>query len=243
MRLGIVPYLNSFPLVYGLDLPLYQAPPSIIVKEAADEDIILAPIVAAFIDPGWYLLDGVGIGSFGPVETVKLFLKDEHITIENLKSIYLDQESLTSVALLKILVGKYYRRETNSIAFKDQRDGCDACLFIGDKIWKISDSPSIDLGTSWTQWTSLPFVYACWMTRSQEVGRKWKKVLLTQAQKNLENLPSLVSKAPQNNCPDVLRYWRQLNYLLEPKHKEGIQRFQKEWASPENRPVFDLKWI
>lgn len=244
VKLGIVPYLNCFPLVYGLsEVEIYREAPARLAQKAGPGDILLAPIVTAFLEPSWYLIEGLGIGSFGPVDTVRLFMKEHSLTIENLKIIYMDEESITSVALLKVLLKNFYGRSLDSITFSNQREDVDGTLLIGDKVWNHDLPASIDLSQAWTSFTSLPFVYACWMTKSKAIAEEWKEKLLSQTEKNMENLPQLVSKAPKNNCPDVLQYWRRLNYLLGTQHKEGIQRFQKEWASLEGKPVLELKWI
>src|SRR3989338_4853309 len=96
MKLGVVPYLNCIPLIDGLEIPIFKSPPATLAKQASAEDIILAPIVQAFEEPGWFLLANCGIGSWGPVETVRFFLEDSG-------PLELDVESKTSVALLKIL--------------------------------------------------------------------------------------------------------------------------------------------
>lgn len=243
MKLGIVPYLNAFPLVYGLECEKFVAPPAQLSQMARSDDILLAPIVTAFMNPGWYLLDECGIGSFGPVETVKLFFRGSNITIQNLKSIYLDKESLTSISLLKILLKNFHSRHLNEISFSDKMEGCESALFIGDKVWNFQGPKSLDLGQAWTQFTTLPFVYACWMTRSQETGKKWKKNLEERLRKNLETLPSLVSKAPQNHCPNLLKYWQNLKYDIDAQAKKGIELFQKMWCELENKPYLPLNWL
>src|SRR3989338_4836591 len=197
MRLGIVPYMNCKPLVHGLFCEIYKAPPAQLPHLAGPDDIILAPIVAAFEDPALHLLEGVGIGSFGPVDTVKLFFNKQANVIpaeaeiqclKNIQTISLDTESKTSVALLKILLSKTvtpapYRSTGQAPAgvqplfqrldsgFR-RNDTADATLLIGDKVWDEGAKPSLDLGEAWTEWTGLPFVFACWMTKNSEIGRE-----------------------------------------------------------------------
>ncbi|MDP2599726.1 MAG: MqnA/MqnD/SBP family protein [Deltaproteobacteria bacterium] len=253
MKLGSVPYKNAIPLTAYLDCDIYWAPPSQLPRLAGPDDIILAPIVAAFEDPSLYILEGVGIGSFGPVDTVKLFF-NKTTDVKNIRTISLDTESKTSVALLKILL--HYWTKDNGQGTMDQKQKscrsmvhgpwsfvhssdvlCDAALLIGDKVWEQGDKPALDLGQAWTEWTGLPFVYACWMTKNQIIGKEWKQKLITQAQKNLENLEKI------STDPKLLKYWRQLVYEVGPKQKEGIQLFQKYWWELEKKEIFPLKWI
>lgn len=242
--MGTVPYLNALPLVDGLPFEIYKASPVALVNQAKDNEIILAPIVTAFKDSSWYLIDGIGIGSFGPVETVKLFFRNGDTTIQNLKSIYLDQESLTSVALLKILLTKFYQRSLDSILFTAELGDADAQLLIGDKTWS-PDNPrfALDLGEIWTELTGLPFLFACWMTRSKVAAIEWKPTLVGQAQKNLGDLERLAATAQKNNCPNLLAYWKRLRYLIDEESKKGVGLFQKRWGEMEKKPVIDLRWI
>ena len=235
MRLGIVPYLNALPLVTGLDCEIFRAPPAELARLAKPDDIILAPIVAAFLDPSLYMLEGVGIGSFGPVETVKLFFNKPGINIHNLKTISLDRESKTSVALLKILLRYRYQATYQEVS----HTSCDASLYIGDKVFdrNVPGTFWLDLGEAWTEWTGLPFVYACWMTKNAEIGKDWGPRLTSQAQKNLENLENI------STDPKKIKYWRQLVYEIGPKQKEAIKLFQKYWAELEQKSAAPLKWI
>ena len=143
MRLGVVPYFNAFPLIYGLPFEKYFAPPALLNQIAEPEDIILAPIVGAFLDPAWYLIEGLGIGSFGAVETVKLFFMNNGITPYNIKKIYIDPESRSSVALLKILLENFFHRNRKELSFSNQTD-CEGKLLIGDKVWQEKKGPFLD---------------------------------------------------------------------------------------------------
>lgn len=243
MRLGIVPYLNAFPLVYGLDAEIYTAPPAKLPQIAKPDDILLAPIVTSFIDPSWYLIDGFGIGSFGPVDTVRLFFKDNNITIENIMLINLDKESKTSKALLKIIIKNCYHRHLEEISFLGKRNGCEGALVIGDKVWNLPSLKSLDLGEAWTHFTTLPFVYACWMTRSKDLALRWKKRLNDQTKINLAQLNKLVAKAALNHCPNPVQYWKKLKYDLDDASKKGIVLFQKWWGELEQKPILKLNWI
>ncbi|MBI4224607.1 MAG: hypothetical protein HY609_06695 [Deltaproteobacteria bacterium] len=257
MKLGVVPYLNSFPLTYGLNAKIYQEVPAKLTRKADPDDIILAPIIEAFQDSCWHLCDGIGIGSYGVVETVKLLFRESHISVSNLKQIYLDAESKTSRSLLKILLQNFYHRPLNTILFSDEIETADGALVIGDKIWNpdgpwslvpgpwsLVPSPwSVDLGQAWTQWTGLPFVYACWMTRSRAAALEWKGRLVKQAQENLKNLRQLAAQAPPNHCPDLVGYWRRLKYDLDAESKKGIALFQKYWCELEGKPRLNLHWV
>ncbi|MDO8526916.1 MAG: MqnA/MqnD/SBP family protein [Deltaproteobacteria bacterium] len=245
VKLGTVPYLNALPLVSGIDCEIYTAPPALLARQAAENDIILAPIVTAFLDPSWHLLEGVGIGSFGAVETVRLFLNDTNVTIQNLNTIYTDLESLTSVALLKILLSLPYNRDLTSIHFTgDKKETAQGSLLIGDKVWEQDPSlKSLDLGECWTKWTGLPFLFACWMTKNPALGKEWKPKLVANLKKNSGDLESLVQKFPAEKQKRLLKYWRQLVYDVGPAQKNAVALFQKYWTEMEQKPQRELNWI
>lgn len=245
MRLGVIPYLNGVPLIYGIDCQIHTAVPSALIAQALPDDIVLGPIVAAFLDPAWRPIEGVGVGSFGEVETVKLFFESPEISPENLRKIYLDSDSLTSVGLLQVLLQHFFRRLPGEIEFtRDRTAGCDARLLIGDKVWEeLKDRLSLDLGEVWTEWTGLPFVYACWMTKNRALGEDWKPKLIAQALRNLENLDELASILPAEKRSKALAYWRRLHYRLDEEEKRGIEKFQKLWAETTQKPLLELQWI
>lgn len=232
MRLGVVPYLNCLPLVSGFPCEIYSAPPAQLATLAKPDDIILGPIVTAFSDPSWYLLEGVGIGSFGPVDTVRLFFNNKDITIQNINKIYLDNESSTSAALLKVLLTNCYQRLLAEIQFfTDRPDSAEGTLMIGDKVWEQDGNlTSLDLGKAWTDFTGLPFVYACWMTKNRGLAEEWRPKLICQAKNNLGHLEELAQNIPEEKRGKVLSYWRHLCYEMGPEQKKGIQLFQKYWS-------------
>lgn len=245
MRLGVIPYLNGVPLIHGINCEIYTAVPSRLIAFAGRNDIVLGPVAAAFLDPAWRLVEGVGVGSFGAVETVKLFFKTAGISVENLKKIYLDSDSITSAGLLQVLLRHFFRRRLDEIEFvRENPKEADARLLIGDKVFEeAAQLPSIDLGEAWTRFTGLPFVYACWMTKNPELGREWKSKLVAQARQNLENLEGLAATLPLEKRAKALAYWRRLHYPLGAEEKRGIELFQKYWSELHSLSCLPLQWV
>lgn len=245
MRLGVIPYLNGVPLIHGINCEIYTAVPSALIAGAHADDIVLGPVAAAFLAPAWRLIDGVGVGSFGAVETVKLFFKTAGISVENLKKIYLDTDSITSVGLLQVLLKFFFNVDIQRIEFvRENPKEADARLLIGDKVFEeATQLPSIDLGEAWMQFTGLPFVYACWMTKNPDLGRKWKPKLVAQARQNLENLEGLAAALPAEKRTQALAYWRRLHYSLGAEEKRGIELFQKYWSELHSHPRLKLQWV
>lgn len=181
IRLGAVSYLNTRPLVYGLerqtdrftlrfDVPAKCAE----LLHAGEVDLGLIPSIEY---PGhdYRIVPGVSIASDGPVASVAIFSKGP---TEQIQSIALDTSSRTSVALLRVLCARWFDIHPRFVSmppdFARMLGECDAALVIGDNAL-FSDHVAlgvekVDLGEEWIGMTGLPFVYAFWAGRPGVVG-------------------------------------------------------------------------
>ncbi|MEC7227452.1 MAG: MqnA/MqnD/SBP family protein, partial [Candidatus Latescibacterota bacterium] len=112
VRLGVVSFLNSRPLVYSLEndarFALTYSVPS---RCAADlkvrqADVGLIPSIeyARSVDP-YKIVPGLAIAATGAVLTVRLY----HATpLDNVRRVALDTSSRTSASLIKILLRERY---------------------------------------------------------------------------------------------------------------------------------------
>jgi chorismate dehydratase len=174
-----VSYLNAKPLIDGLDLGVAEVVldvPSALLGRLLDGevDVALCPVIDYFSEAaesaGLRLVPVGGIGCDGPTHTVKLFAK---VPLERVRSVVLDTDSHTSVALLKVLMGEVGREEVRyeRAGGAKPRAAFDAVLLIGDKV--VTDAPDagayphvVDLGAAWREMTGLPFVFATWLARA-----------------------------------------------------------------------------
>lgn len=176
IRLGAVSYLNTRPLVHGLeqqsdrfslrfDVPAQCAE----LLHANEVDLGLIPSIEY---PGhdYRIVPGVSIASDGPVASVAIFSK---VPTASIRSIALDTSSRTSVALLRVLCARWLDIEPRLVTMAPDLDRmireCDAALVIGDNALfadhEALDLEKIDLGEEWIGMTGLPFVYAFWAGR------------------------------------------------------------------------------
>lgn len=199
VRIGCVQYLNTLPLIEGLrswrDAEIITAVPSKLhgMLMRSEVDVALVSVIdAARVEPATQaaatLLPVGMIGCNGPTLTVRLF---SSAPIETIDTVYVDTDSHTSVALLKVIMLKLFAKHVQTIDF-DARERMalgtsaatsagnhewpPAVLLIGDKV--VTDAPpqtryphQLDLGAAWKQLTGLPFVYAMWMCRAGEEDR------------------------------------------------------------------------
>ncbi len=174
IKISAVSYLNTLPFVYGLQnsgLSGYELQldnPSECARKliTGQIDIGLIPIAAIADIDHPYILTDFCIGADGPVRTVNI-LSD--VPIQEVRRLYLDYQSRTSVLLTKILVSKWWKIEPELLdAFpgyeKEIRDNT-AGLVIGDRVFTESKKHnySYDLSQAWKEMTGLPFTFALWV--------------------------------------------------------------------------------
>ena len=111
-RIGAVSYLNTKPLVFGLEqlLPtaelVFDLPSRLADDLAAGQlDIALIPTVEYFQDPSYQVVSDACIACRGPVLSVSLLSR---CPIEEIRTLALDEGSRTSVALVQILLREKY---------------------------------------------------------------------------------------------------------------------------------------
>jgi predicted solute-binding protein len=192
LRIACVRYLNTVPLIEGLDkaagVTLIPCVPSTVagLVAAGDADVGLASLIdAAASEVPLALVPAGMIGCDGPTLTVRLF---SSVPLGQVTAVHADTDSHTSVVLCQVLLSRLFGVRPRMIAF-DARERIpvrapgptgaledswpQTLLLIGDKV--VTDSPpavryshQLDLGEAWKKLTGLPFVYAMWMCRESE---------------------------------------------------------------------------
>lgn len=252
LRLGAVSYLNTAPLVTGLEhvrgLSITRAAPSRLsdMLAAGDLDLALVPIIDFQTSACPLAVIPVGmIGCDGPTMTVRLFSAGP---LEAITRVHADTDSRTSVALVRILLQRLHGATPRVVDF-DARERVatspaeavewpDSFLLIGDKV--VSDSPpavryphQMDLGDAWKRLTGLPFVYAAWMCRAERAGdgdiALGAALLDRQRRHNATRLDWIVSReAPRRGFPaDLAREYvgSLLRFDLDDAARSAIERF------------------
>lgn len=192
MNIAAVSYLNTAPLIQGLDAlqntTLIRAVPSKIANmvQSGEADIGLASIIDFAVSQSspqpLTLIPAGMIGCDGPTLTVRLF---SSVPIDQIQTVHADTDSHTSVALCKLILKELHNVTPNFIDYDTREhfppnssgDSSEpqTLLMIGDKV--VTASPpavryphQIDLGQAWNQLTNLPFVYATWMCKSSDLN-------------------------------------------------------------------------
>ena len=177
LRISAISYLNTAPLMWdfehgdvGSAFDISYTVPSRCAADlaAGSADIGIIPAAAYASIPGLAILPGVAIASKRPVRSILLVSK---VPLEQIRSVALDTSSLTSVALTKVLLAKWWGagRTFTSMApdIDKMMEAHDAGLVIGDPALKVDRSRYLtyDLAEEWIRLTGKPFVFAFWAVR------------------------------------------------------------------------------
>jgi chorismate dehydratase len=237
-RIGAVSYLNTRPLLLGLAqegfknrIDLVKSYPAKIAQEllAGQIDIGLVPvaIIPQLTHP--HIISNYVIGTNGAVASVALF---SQVPIDEIKSIYLDYQSRTSVQLLKILLAQFWKKEVEFLAaterYIDQISGTTAGLIIGDRaLDNLNKFPYMyDLGLAWKQHTGLPFVFAAWVA-NQPIPAEFMAAFDTANEYGLAHLDEVIALIPaQEQVYDLHKYYTEnISYVYDEEMKQGLERF------------------
>ncbi len=237
-RIGAVSYLNTRPLLLGIEqesflnsIDLVKSYPANIAQDllSGKIDIGLVPvaILPQLSDP--HIISNYVIGANGAVASVALF---SEVPIDEIKSIYLDYQSRTSVQLLKILLSQFWKKEVEFIpaieGYIAQISGTTAGVIIGDRaLENLSKYPYVyDLSLAWKQHTGLPFVFAAWVA-NQPIPAAFMAAFDTANGYGLAHLDEVIALIPaQEQVYDLHKYYTEnISYFYDEEMKQGLAAF------------------
>lgn len=256
IRIGAVSYLNTKPLVFGLDqlAPFaqveYDLPSRLSTGLAAGRfDVALIPSVEYFREPSYTVVSDACIACRGPVLSVKLFSR---VPFSRIRTLALDEGSRTSAALVRILLKERFdvAPATQPLPIGTQANftTTDAVLLIGDRAIQPPQAEFVaewDLGEEWCRWAELPFVFAMWVAREGVETVELAEALEKARDAGLQNLlPIAEREAPvvglsTEACLSYLR--DNLYFYLGPREQQGLELFREHAVrlglAPKLRPV------
>ena len=243
LRVGAVSFVNSVPLIDGLDrhpdVLLQRDLPSRLADLLAEDriDVGLIPVIEYLRGVGGELVPGICIGSRGAVRTVKVFSQGP---LEEATEIAVDRGSRTSIALLRVLLGELYGTEPDLHVCEPRPESLFAhygtVLVIGDRADEVDPAGLHvhDLGEMWQDLTGLPFVFAAWVLSermSSEDARRRSLVRILQDARDsgfarLDELAAAEVRRRHVDLASVLGYWRgHVHYTLGEAELAGLARF------------------
>lgn len=244
VRLSVVSYLNTIPLVYALykgsiphDFVISSDVPSVCAKKVYHGEVdagIIPSIEYARSDVPYRIVPDVSISSHGPVQSILLFYT---VPFEKITSVALDTSSRTSVALTHIILNDKYNLNFTPIDhppnLEEMLAVADAALIIGDPALACTErtEPRKDLGHEWTEMTGLPFVYAFWVGHEGALTPEVVEILIRAKEFGLTSFKKIATEyasAHDQSSGFYEAYLRDhLQYPLGPDEQAGLQEFYR----------------
>lgn len=236
IKVGIVNYLNTKPLLYGIQhstvkeqLELIEDYPANIARMLVDGSVDLGLVPVSVIPrlKEYHIITDYCIGCKGPVASVCIF---SEVPIEEIKEVLLDYQSRTSVALAKILLKDYWKIQPKLIEarpdFLSSVKGTTAAVIIGDRALEQRKRSSYiyDLGEAWQQHTGLPFVFAAWIS-NKKLPAEFIEEFNIANKKGLDNIDTVVAENPYPVFSLQQYYTKHIDYFLDNAKREGLEKF------------------
>ena len=242
VRIGAVSYLNTRPLVFGLEQGLgagrielsYAVPAQLADSMAAgDLDIALMPIIELARMPGLEVVPGLGIVTHGPSRSVLLVSRRP---VDEIRTVALDRDSRTSNALVRVLFDEAWgcgpAFETGPAELVRALEQYDAVVRIGDKALfdPLPDDGIVhDLGTVWTETTGLPFVFAAWVAHPGVVDREIYRMLHESRRRGSKVIDAIADDYTWNGAqyPEIAREYltHNIRFRLGSTEIRAMERF------------------
>ncbi len=242
VRVGAVNYLNTKPLIHGLEQLAPQSElvldlPSRLADRLASGqlDVALIPSIECFQDPTYTIISDACIACRGPVLSVKLFFR---VQPQQVRTLALDEGSRTSVGLARILLKQRYGIEPQllrlPIGSTLEDTTADAVLLIGDRAIHspVGRFESVwDLGDEWCRWAELPFVFALWTARVGVDLQGLETALSEARDAGLNHLDDIAAEeaAPLGlTQPECVAYLRDnLYFHFGTREQKGLQLYHR----------------
>ncbi len=237
IAVSAISYINTLPFIYGLKSSPIIDEIDIILSTPAQAAIDLLSnktqigIVPAAILPKLGLNSIVSDYCIGATSRVSSVLICSHKPIESVNEIFLDSESRTSVLLSKILLEKYWKVNISYNDFyfnKETIDYSKTYLLIGDKalIYKDKFEFVYDLAEYWIDFTSLPFVFACWCSNI-DLPQSFISSLNDAFSFGISHLKDSLDNVslPIDNNIALSYLLNNISYNLDSKKVEGLKKF------------------
>jgi chorismate dehydratase len=236
-RITAVSYLNTLPFVYGinhfLDNELYdlsldvpsECSRKILENEA---DFGLLPVAVLPFLKGKIEIMDYCIAAYGEVQSVLLVSR---VPLQQIKTVFLDSDSRTSVMLVRILSEKYWRISPEWIDNSKLNAGiaAESAVVIGDKAFRFQKEYPYcyDLAAEWKKMTGLPFVFAVWVAHKGydiQIREKLDYAL----ESGINNIDKTVEEYLQQNTIEInLKYYltNNIHFRLQENYRKGLENF------------------
>lgn len=239
MRIAAIRFINSLPLIYGLEKDrsneiVYDTPLRCYRRLVDGEvDVALIPVFGTQTAPSIRAVKGLGIAAVNKTESVYVFATKP---LSQVRTVACDPASLTSTVLFQIILQSRYNNhsclfgKSEGDTIHDILRNVDAALVIGDQaiLTEKTDYDHYDLATEWYSLTRLPFVFAVWAC-SRALSDTEKEMLKQSYLQSIEHRAEICERAATMlpvGSEFLERYYNHnLHYQLTKPDYEGLLRF------------------
>jgi chorismate dehydratase len=237
IKVGVVSYLNTRPLVYGLKLPpiadeidLIEETPArladLLLNDKIDVGLVPTAVIPQLKES--FIASDYCIGTETEVASVCLF---SEVPLDEIQKVYLDHESRSSTALLRWLMrdswGIYPEIiQATDDSYRKQITGTTAGLVIGDRAFEQRRISTFiyDLASEWRAITGLPFVFAAWISNKplpESFVTKFNEANAV----GLNHIDEIVAEQ-QFELSDLRKYYSlHMSYKLDKRKIDGMRLF------------------
>lgn len=195
-------------------------------------DIGLIPVAMIASMKEYHIVSDYCLSTQGEVRTVLLVSNSR---FEDIRKIFLDFRSRSSVTMCRVLAALTWKREyewhraPEEFDITAMQEG-EAAVMIGDRCFEYARMFSfrLDLGLEWKKFSGLPFVFACWVSAKplpQHFVSLFNKALGEGVKRRNEAIDLLKEGAPATP-EEVIDYLnRNIDFNLDELKREAISRF------------------
>jgi chorismate dehydratase len=246
MRISAISYLNTAPLMWGFehglgDFEISYTVPSQCAADLArgTADIGIIPSAAYATIPNLAIIPGVAIAAKQAVRSILLVSRKP---LADIRTVALDNSSLTSVALVRLLFERFWGGDIEYLSANPDLHAMlatsDAALLIGDPALQVDRTryKTWDLAEEWIRFTGKPFVFAFWAVRQDSLKDCRRNLAVDfQASLNwglqsetLDEISRIWSPRLGLSEPDVREYLtRNIHFYLDADCLEGLKLFYR----------------
>jgi len=237
IKIAAVSYLNTKPLLYGIHhtpelmemISLSEDFPAEIARQLImnEIDIGLVPVAVIPEMKESYIISDYCIGATGQVASVCLF---SDCPIHEIKQVFFDYQSRTSVALARVLFKNYWKISPEirnaTPGYTRYIQGHTAGIVIGNRALqqRSKNAYIYDLAECWKDMTGLPFVFAAWVA-NKKVPESFIPLFNHANKKGLENIPKVIAQNPISYYNLETYFTQNISYILDEEKKKGLEIF------------------
>jgi len=240
INIAMVSYKNTKPFLFGFNHFAEKSPFSLSLLnpakcsqafEAGTADIALVPVAFLQGRTDYKIITDYCIGADGPVNSVALLSNQP---IDQLDRLILDNHSMTSNRLVKILLEHHWKKELEFVK-RDVSQGIelnsnDAVLMIGDKVFEHQSQYEYkyDLAEMWKKMTGKPFVFAVWIAQ-KSISSELEALLNEYLKYGVTNIEQII-ESESDPLVDLREYLTvNLKYKLTKDYQSGLNTFLKDY--------------